>query len=73
MLGDYGGAAMTECHISKKLRAECDRCGTIPALLHMPEHVHGWYCEDCCPVCRVPAATAEPVQAANREPSLQAA
>ena len=64
---------MTECHISKKLRAECDTCGIVPVVLHMPEHVHGWYCDDCCPVCRsknqpVPGAVAQ-----DQDRSLQAA
>lgn len=53
------------CHISVRVKAECDRCGEIPAELHMPEHVHGWYCPQCCPVChsavqpRAPDARAE--------------
>jgi hypothetical protein len=65
--------AMTECHISKRLKAECDTCGIVPALLHMPEHVHGWYCEGCCPVCRAAHAAVQQVAAGDRERALQAA
>jgi hypothetical protein len=40
------------CHRSSRVKAECDRCGRVPVVLHMPEFVHGWYCPKCCPVCR---------------------
>lgn len=39
------------CHLSHRVKGECDRCGMIPQVLHMPEFVHGWYCSRCCPVC----------------------
>lgn len=50
------------CHLSKKVRGECDKCGIVPSQLHMPENVHGWYCASCCPVCRVQRQTVEPVK-----------
>lgn len=40
------------CHVSKTVSGECDNCRTLVASLHMPEYIHGWYCERCCPVCR---------------------
>ncbi len=39
------------CHISKSVKGECDTCGKTVDHLHMPEELHGWYCEACCPVC----------------------
>jgi hypothetical protein len=62
---------MAECHLSKKLKAECDKCGIVPAILHMPEHVHGWYCEDCCPVCPAGKTAVQPEPA--QQEALQAA
>ncbi len=60
-----------ECHISFRVRGECDTCGQVPTRLHMPLEVHGWYCERCCPVCK-PAVkvnrTREQHQPAEPEP-----
>lgn len=39
------------CHLSKTIRGTCDKCGNVAEVLHMPEEIHGWYCERCCPVC----------------------
>jgi hypothetical protein len=39
------------CIQSRRLSATCDTCGAHPAVLHLPEEVHGWYCPRCCPVC----------------------
>ena len=40
-----------QCHISK-VKGQCDRCGKTSDNLHMPEEIHGWYCAQCCPLCR---------------------
>jgi hypothetical protein len=42
---------MKHCHLSTSVRGECDNCRCLPTVLHMPERIHGWYCERCCPVC----------------------
>ncbi len=39
------------CHQSKKVHGTCDVCGRDVEVLHMPEEIHGFYCEKCCPVC----------------------
>ena len=56
------------CHISERLKGSCDVCETWPGRLHMPEDVHGWYCEKCCPVCN-PKLASRPRQAEPREQS----
>lgn len=63
-----------ECHLSTRVKGECDVCGTVPARLHMPLDVHGWYCERCCPVCK-PASKAQQQQqpAEEQEPQPAAA
>jgi hypothetical protein len=58
------------CHLSKRVKGECDKCGIVPPQLHMPEDVHGWYCAACCPVCQPQRQTA-PVE--TKESTLQAA
>ena len=59
------------CHLSKKVRGECDTCGIVPPQLHMPEEIHGWYCASCCPVCRTMRQPVETAQ--TKQDSLQAA
>jgi hypothetical protein len=49
------------CHLSQKIKGECDRCGRVPAELHLPELFHGFYCSTCCPECS-PARTKQPEQ-----------
>ncbi len=48
------------CHISDRLRGSCDICGMWPARLHLPEEMHGWYCQRCCPACNLRAALRQP-------------
>jgi hypothetical protein len=64
------------CHLSHRVKGECDRCGMIPQVLHMPEFVHGWYCSRCCPVCNEvqthqESSETEPFLPPPEEPSLQ--
>jgi hypothetical protein len=35
----------------------CDRCGTKPAVIHVPIRAKGTFCSDCCPCCALPAAS----------------
>jgi hypothetical protein len=62
------------CHISERVKGCCDICECWPAYLHMPEDLHGWYCPDCCPACKVQpiAANQLPVEA-QQQPVVQAA
>jgi hypothetical protein len=39
------------CHVSTKVKGECDVCHRTGQALHMPEEVHGFYCAQCCPIC----------------------
>ncbi|MFB3829505.1 MAG: hypothetical protein ACE15B_22230 [Bryobacteraceae bacterium] len=60
-----------DCHISIRVRGECDNCGQVPVRLHMPMEMHGWYCEQCCPVCKQAAKAnqkQEPRPAAEPQP-----
>jgi hypothetical protein len=59
-----------DCHISTRVKGECDRCGEVPARLHMPLELHGWYCERCCPACN---SVAKPVKPAVEHPEPVAA
>ncbi len=45
----------SDCHLSRRLQACCDNCREWPDRLHMPEEFHGWYCERCCPACKLKA------------------
>jgi hypothetical protein len=40
-----------DCMQSRLVRADCDKCGKRPEVLHMPTNKHGWFCEAHCPVC----------------------
>jgi hypothetical protein len=46
----------------------CDICGNWPNRLHMPEEVHGWYCAQCCPVCKAQPVP-QPPQENRPEPA----
>jgi hypothetical protein len=35
----------------------CDRCGTKPAVIHVPVRAKGTFCSDCCPCCALPPAS----------------
>ena len=35
----------------------CDRCGTKPAVIHVPIRAKGTFCRDCCPCCVLPPAS----------------
>ena len=56
MINDNDHRTMRDCRQSTTLRAPCDRCGTVPTLLHLPLRHHGWYCPNCCPECDRPGA-----------------
>ncbi len=43
---------------SSTMRAQCDTCGTVPAVLHIPLRVHGWFCPAHCPECNPPGGSA---------------
>jgi len=63
-----------DCHISERLKGCCDACGAWPNRLHMPEDVHGWYCPECCPVCKPQAITQQPQPTeTSADPAHQAA
>jgi hypothetical protein len=53
-------AAPHDCLRSKRLRAQCDACGVIPGVLHLPLTLRGFFCPAHCPVCApTPAVAAE--------------
>src|SRR5579863_10268814 len=42
-----------DCRRSPIVNVNCDNCGRRPKVLHRPRNeMGGYYCEDCCPVCR---------------------
>ena len=59
-----------DCHISERVKGQCDKCGDWPARLHVPEALHGWYCERCCPVCGIAAKRAA-ARRAEQQPVVQ--
>lgn len=40
--------ARRACIVSRTIRGWCDVCGRKCFPLHMPEHVHGFRCGECC-------------------------
>jgi hypothetical protein len=54
MLNDHDQRLSRECRSSTSLHGVCDRCGTVPTVLHLPLRFHGWYCPAHCPSCNRP-------------------
>jgi hypothetical protein len=52
------------------MRGQCDTCGTVPAVLHIPLRLHGWFCPAHCPACNppggAPKALRPPIIAAGK-------
>jgi hypothetical protein len=48
--------APRECRSSTSLHGVCDKCGSVPATLHLPLRHHGWFCGLHCPECNPPGA-----------------
>jgi hypothetical protein len=46
------------CKRSTTMRAQCDTCGTVPAVIHIPLFLHGWFCPVHCPECNAPGGSA---------------
>lgn len=43
--------ARPDCIRSLRISARCDVCHDLPAEVHCPMRVTGFYCERCCPCC----------------------
>ena len=56
MLNDHDQRLSRDCRRSTTMRAQCDKCGTVPAVLHIPLRLHGWFCPAHCPACNPPGA-----------------
>jgi len=41
------------CYQSTRVWIRCRTCGARPGVLHMPTHYIGYFCEKCCPACRL--------------------
>ena len=54
------------CKRSTTMRAQCDTCGTVPAVIHIPLFVHGWFCPAHCPECNPPGGTPKPLRPPTR-------
>ncbi len=62
MLNDHDHRLSRDCKRSTTLRAQCDACGTVPAVLHIPLLVHGFFCPKCCPACNPPGGAPKPLR-----------
>jgi hypothetical protein len=51
-----------DCKRSTTMRAQCDKCGTVPAVIHIPLFVHGWFCAQHCPECNPPGGAPKPLR-----------
>jgi hypothetical protein len=51
-----------DCKRSTTMRAQCDTCGTVPAVLHIPLRLHGWFCPAHCLACNPPGGAPKPLR-----------
>ena len=45
------GNPAADCLRTRRVSANCDRCGQREELMHMPTRQPGLYCPACCPCC----------------------
>lgn len=63
------------CFQSSRTDLKCRTCGERPSAIHIPTRYAGYYCEKCCPACRLKAAVSalaawremHPYKAATKE------
>jgi hypothetical protein len=44
------------CFESSRTDLKCRACGESPSTIHIPTRFKGYFCEQCCPACRLRAA-----------------
>ena len=44
------------CFQSSRTNLKCRACGERPRAIQIPTSYAGYYCEKCCPACRLKAA-----------------
>ncbi len=44
------------CFESSRSDLKCRGCGGSPSTIHIPTRFKGYFCEPCCPACRLKAA-----------------
>jgi len=68
MLNDDDHRTMRDCKRSVTLRAQCDRCGCAPDILHLPLLLHRFSCGICAKACNPPGGAPTVPSALLREP-----
>jgi hypothetical protein len=49
------GPKLVVCFQSRRTDFKCRACGERPDEVHIPTRYLGYYCEKCCPACRLTA------------------